>query len=235
MSVKAVFFDAGNTLIYIDPDRMLEIFREVGVEAERGDFLRAEAEARARLARKVAEGNGQTGTEAHIWQEYFVRLFQGAGVPEPLVPAVGERVKKAHRDLHLWTHVQPGTREALEELREAGYRLAVISNADGRVEGLLERTELRPFFEFVIDSHVVEVEKPDPEIFRHALERMGVEPGESVYVGDLYPVDVLGARTAGLHAVLLDPGEQGRDDVDSIASLGELPAYLDRRRERSDG
>lgn len=231
MRVSAVFFDAGNTLIYIDPDRMREIFRGVGVEADRSDFLRAESEARASLVRKMTEGNGQTGTEAHIWQEYFVSLFRAAGVPPELLHTVGERVREAHRSFHLWTHVQPGTREALGALRDAGYRLAVISNADGRVEGLLERTELRPYFEFVVDSHEVEVEKPDPAIFRHALDRMGVQPEESVYVGDLYAVDVLGARTAGLHAVLLDPAGEAPEGVERIASLAELPTLLAERWE----
>ena len=50
------------------------------------------------------------------------------------------------------------------------------------------------------------VEKPDPRIFQIALERAGLEPSEAAYVGDLYSIDVLGARAAGLHAVLMDPG-----------------------------
>lgn len=226
MSLKALLFDAGNTLIHIDPDRMLEIFRGVGVEADRDTFLWAEARARSRLVAKVAGGEGETGTEKHVWQEYFLSLFRDAGVPEKSLSAVGERVKRAHRDLHLWTRVQPGTKETLAELLDTGYRLAVISNADGRVEGVLERTGLRPYFEFVVDSHVVEVEKPDPRIFRLALERMGVAPEESLYVGDLYPVDVLGARKAGLRAVLLDPHGREPDEPDRVTSLDELPGLL---------
>ena len=227
--IRAVLFDAGNTLIYLDPDRMLEIFRAEGVESDRDRFRRAELEARGRLARRVSDG--ETGTEKHVWQEYFLNLFRGAGVPEERLPAVGSRVKEAHEDLHLWTWVEPGTEEALETLTDRGYRLGVISNADGRVEQLLVRTGLRPHFEFVVDSHVVGVEKPDPRIFRHAVELLELDPGECVYVGDLYPVDVDGARRTGLRAVHLDPGADDPprgETVPRIPSLTELPDLLTR-------
>jgi HAD superfamily hydrolase (TIGR01509 family) len=64
---------------------------------------------------------------------------------------------------------------------------------------------LRPHFHHVVDSAVVGVEKPDPRIFRHALDAVGARPERTLHVGDLYAVDVVGARAAGLHALLLDP------------------------------
>ncbi len=153
-------------------------------------------------------------------------------MPEERLPAVGERVKEVHDRSHLWTHVPEGISEALQRLGEAGYRLAVISNADGRVEGLLERAGLRGHFEFVLDSHVVGVEKPDPEIFRLGVERLGLEPRECLYVGDLYPVDVVGARRAGLRALLLDPFDRMDVPVDRIPAVTGLPGYLNRAASR---
>ena len=94
--------------------------------------------------------------------------------------------------------MQEGTSEILETLHTDGYRLAVISNADGRIQSLLERVGLLGHFEFVIDSELVGVEKPDAAIFREGCRRLDLPPGECVYVGDLYPVDYLGAREAGL-------------------------------------
>jgi putative hydrolase of the HAD superfamily len=64
---------------------------------------------------------------------------------------------------------------------------------------------LAPYFRFVLDSRVVGVEKPDPRIFQMALDRAGVAPDEAVYIGDLYSIDVVGSRAAGLDAILLDP------------------------------
>lgn len=167
-----------------------------------------------------------SGTEDHVWREYFLTLFRECGVSEADMPAVGERIKEIHDADHLWSHVEEDTAAVLDALLEAGYRLAVVSNADGRVERLLEDVGVRDRFEFVLDSHVVGVEKPDPRIFLQACERLGVEPERCLYVGDLYPVDVVGARAAGLRAVLLDPLGRLEYPVDTIRGLGELISYL---------
>lgn len=226
MDIKAIFFDAGNTLVFIDPRVVLPIFREAGADVDLARFRRAELKARAQLVSRIEEG--AFGTEAHLWREYFVRLMADCGVPEEQLASVGERLREAHGESHLWTHFDPGTVPALQRLKEAGYRLAVISNADGRVEGLMETAGIRDFFEFVLDSELEGVEKPDPEIFLRACARMGVEPGEALYVGDLYPVDVLGARKVGMHAVLLDPLGNLDYPVDRIPDVAALPGYLER-------
>ena len=81
----------------------------------------------------------------------------------------------------------------------------MVSNSDGRVAEALEAAGLRAYFDVVVDSALVGVEKPDPAIFRAALDVLGVPPEEALYVGDLYEVDVLGANAAGIPAVLLVP------------------------------
>lgn len=226
-SPKAVFFDAGNTLIFIDPAVVLPVFRAFGVEVGEDAFWEAEFHARVLLARTVEEG--ATGTEGHMWKAYFANLFRGCGICEEDLPAVGARIRKIHHGSSLWTWCSPSTGPALEALRAQGYRLAVISNADGRVEGLIRKAGIRDHFEFVLDSGLEGVEKPDPEIFLRGCRRMGIQPDESLYVGDLYPVDVLGARGAGMTALLLDP--MGRLDypVATIPDVAALPAYLNRR------
>jgi putative hydrolase of the HAD superfamily len=224
MPFDAIFFDAGNTLIFINPSAVLPIFLEIGVEADENTFWEAEFRAREGLARTVE--NGATGTEAHMWHAYFVELFRGCGIPEERLDEVGARVRELHAESHLWTYVDPATGPALEALKARGFRLAVISNADGRVEGLIRGAGLQDYFEFVMDSAVEGVEKPDPEIFLRACERMGVEPGDSLYVGDLYPVDVLGARSAGMEAILLDPMGRLEYPVGRIPNVAALPGYI---------
>lgn len=226
MPVKAIFFDAGNTLIFIDPRVVLPILGEYGAVPDEGTFREAEFQARTKLTRRVEEG--AFGTENQIWHEYFHTLFEASGVPENQLERVGERIRQVHRRTHLWSYMDPRTAPALDRLAEDGYRMAVISNADGRVEGLIEKVGIRDRFEFVMDSELEGVEKPDPEIFLRGCRRMGVLPGESLYVGDLYPVDVLGARKAGLLAVLLDPMNRLDYPVDRLPDVAALPAYMAR-------
>ncbi|MGW8265583.1 MAG: HAD family hydrolase [Longimicrobiales bacterium] len=230
MPFQAIFFDAGNTLLFVNPSEVLPIFREVGVEVSEERFWEAEFRARLGLSKRIEEG--ASGTEAHMWQVYFAELFRGCGVPEAQLRRVGERVWEVHAGSHLWTHIDAATKPALETLRARGHRLAVISNADGRVEALIRNAGIHHLFEFVIDSAVEGVEKPDPEIFLRGCRRMGVPPGECLYVGDLYPVDVLGARTAGMEALLLDPTGRLDFPVERIPNVAALPAYLLERKER---
>jgi len=229
---KAVLFDAGHTLVFIDGDRTRAAFAEEGVEVSAEGFGAAERVARTRLTGLVREGH--LGTERELWHEYFVTLFRTAGVPEDRLQAVSARIRTLHEDQHLWTGVDPRTPEALETLLDRGFRLAVISNADGRMEDALVRAGLRGHFEFVLDSEIVGISKPEAGIFHAATELLEMEPAECLYVGDLYPVDFLGARGAGMQAVLLDPHDMLDYGVDRIPTVAHLPGFLDRA-DRSRG
>lgn len=223
-ALRAILFDAGNTLVYVDPVRMRELLREQGVAIDEAAFGRAELEARRTLHDGIARG--ATGTEPELWGRYFSTLFTAAGVPDTALDAVSERVREEHRRSHLWSHTATDTRAVLDALRGKGYRLAVISNADGRVEDLLVRTGLRDRFEFVLDSALVGMEKPDPEIFLEACGRLELPPEACLYVGDLYPVDYVGATSAGLRGVLVDPLGLYDGRAPHVASLVELPDFL---------
>jgi len=109
----------------------------------------------------------------------------------------------------------------------------VVSNANGKLKVLLERLRLATRFDVMLDSAVEGVAKPDPRLFQLALERSGSRPEDTLHVGDLYHVDVEGARGAGLRAVLLDTANlYPNADCPRIRSLGELPALVERERSR---
>jgi HAD superfamily hydrolase (TIGR01509 family) len=127
----------------------------------------------------------------------------------------------------LWSAPMPRIHEALAALRALEVSLVVVSNSDGSVERGLAAVGLRQYLDAVIDSHHVGFEKPDPRIFEVALARSGALPERVVHVGDLYAADVVGARAAGLHALLLDPyGDWDGVDCERSRDVLELAGRL---------
>jgi putative hydrolase of the HAD superfamily len=203
VALRAVFLDAGNTLVGLDYDAIARCIgaecRPVTVTAVR----LAEARARVRLDPELAARSTET---PDVFARYVRHMLGELGIAwrdggERLVAAL----RTANPPLGLWSVCLPEAPGALDALRGLGLRLAVVSNSDGTVARILETLDLARRVDVVVDSAVVGFEKPDPRIFRHAAERLGVEPREAVHVGDLYSVDVLGARAAGAAAILLDP------------------------------
>jgi putative hydrolase of the HAD superfamily len=224
----AILLDAGNTLVFVDRGRVLTLLREHGADVDPSGFEALERDARLALSQRV--GEGATGDENQVWRDYFLRLIAGSGVPNDRIAEAGESIKRSHAARHLWTFVREGTHDAIAALRARGYRTAVVSNADGRVEGLLRERGLTDHLEFVLDSEVVGVQKPDRRIFDLALERLALPPERVLYVGDIYAVDVVGARGAGLEALLVDPFDAfGHiEDVPRIPHVVALPEWLAR-------
>jgi HAD superfamily hydrolase (TIGR01509 family) len=219
--VRAVLFDAGNTLLFLDYARMA-----AAVSGALG--LPLTGEALAAVAPRAARAmEGLRATDRQRADAYLEALFTQAGVPPGRMETVRECLLRLHGERHLWSSTAPGTREALARLRAARLRLGVVSNSDGRVSAALEAAGLLEFFEVVVDSTIAGVEKPDPAIFHAALEALGVAARDALYVGDLYDVDVLGARAAGLDAVLFAPDDAAAvAGCPTVGSLGALADYL---------
>lgn len=221
MSLKAVLFDAGNTLLFLDFPRLAPaVGRATGVPLTAA-ALRAQAGPAARVLER------RDGTDRERATRYLETLFRLAGVPEASLPVARDELLSLHQARHLWGAMDPGTPAALERLLAAGLRLAVISNSDGRADEGLAAAGLRDYFELVVDSALVGLEKPDPGIFALTLRQMGLAPSEALYVGDLYEVDVAGARAAGLDVILLDPlGVHAGRDVRTAASVAAVAELL---------
>ncbi len=205
MSVRAIFFDAGNTLIRMDYPVIVAELTRLGATVTLSDLERAEWRARVRLDASFAPG---ASTEHPDTGERYLRLIlDELGVRDATIQSTLSAWRRGYNaPMGFWTHMEPEADLALELARERGLRTAVISNSNGTVADILAHLGLAKDLEFIIDSSKVGVEEPDPRIFRIALERAGLQPHEAVYVGDLYSIDVVGARAAGLRAILMDPG-----------------------------
>ena len=205
MTLKAVFFDAGNTLLCLDYAAIVKALKEEGFLVSREEVWQAECRARVRLDPFLAQV--EVRESAEVFSRYMRHTWEELGIPwEEKAERVLKRLLEINRRQNLWRGgVMPGASEVLAALGEKGVLMGVISNSDGRLETILNEAGLAGHLSVIADSRVVGIEKPDPRIFHWALERTGVSPEQAAYVGDFYSLDVVPARRVGLHAILLDP------------------------------
>ncbi len=162
-------------------------------------------------------------TDHSFWWMYYSQLLSEIGLKDD---AIRDQLVAAIRKSGNWDRILPGTAEQLHEIGEH-CEIAVISNADGKIENVLQRCGIAHRFRTITDSGLVGYEKPHPEIFRQALRSMNATPEESLYVGDVYSVDYLGATGAGMQAMLMDvPGAYRDKGVPRVESLEELQVVL---------
>ncbi len=231
--LRAIFFDAGNTLIYPRTEQLAEDLTAQGYPATVEDFFAAERQGKAKLDEwlwpQIRQGEVPRTIDHYYWAEYLNALMQQIGAPENVRGELMLRMGKGFRNIKLWSRVLPETPPYLESLREEGYYLGVISNSIGTMEEQLNHLGLARYFHTVLDSAVVGVEKPHPEIFRLALHRTGAAPTEAMFVGDTYSTDMGGAQLAGLHGVLIDRVDAYPDvKFPRIVTLPQLNGILEQ-------
>jgi putative hydrolase of the HAD superfamily len=222
--VRAVIFDLGNTLMCIDHALLARTLASAGVAADESSVRRAEITTRPRIDVFLATSARREGADV---VERFARLFLDE-LRAGLSADAAARAACVAAWPALWRRVADDVRPTLAALRARGYRLAVVSNtSDGGARSRLAAASLLDALEFVVDSHELGIEKPDPRIFAHAAERLALPPSACLYVGDLFSVDVVGARGAGMHAALVDPIDVwGHVDAPRVASLADVASRL---------
>ena len=220
---EVVLFDAGGVLLDLDYAFLKRLLEARHIVTPIEALSESESIARTTIDRRVREG----GRTSEAWRDYFRILLSRVGAPPEGTEAIIDTLAEAHARVGLWTVAIEDAVATVRALKDQGYRLGVISNAEGRVERDLDGAGFAGLFETVVDSHLVGVEKPDPAIFRIAMERMSIAPETAMFLGDVPAVDVAGARAAGLTAVLLDRhGLYADVEVARLRSIAELPAWI---------
>ena len=226
--IRAISFDAGFTLLRADPPVEEVYLREFARDGARG----GRAELGAALARTWKEVrdrklldrySGPTG-ERGFWEMFVERArhhFDGGR----LSAACFDRLVEHFLRPQAWA-VYPDVIPALDALRERGIPIAIVSNWDSTLAGLLDSHGLAPRFTAVLISAVEKAGKPHPEIFRRAAERIGVAPPELLHVGDSLEEDFDAARAAGLSALLLDREDRHPEIAERVRSLDEIPSRI---------
>jgi HAD superfamily hydrolase (TIGR01549 family) len=223
-----LLLDAGGTLLFPNQCRVHDIILENGYDIPQEKL-------RSCMTQSVRYFDGLLRSDGQQHFDFLQWVLEQAGVDEQHIPALTKRLEQADALTSLWNLSYPWVRDTLASLTTQGYRMSVISNADGRVEMELGRAGFRPYFQKVFDSKVVGYAKPDVRLFQHALSTLGLRPAECLYVGDVFYVDVLGANRAGIAAIHLDPdglyeGWAGY----RIPNIAALPGFLAQHPDLTD-
>jgi putative hydrolase of the HAD superfamily len=215
---RVIFFDVGNTLLFPNRLKMLApIARDRHPTLEQWQAL--ERRTKIEFDRGMRSGRVDHG----FWWIFHTYLLDDLDEGRD---GLVQKLMRNTQDSANWDLMLPGTRAALERIRQ-NYRIAVISNADGKIENVLSRCGIADCFESITDSGIVGFEKPRAEIFEAALRTMNVPADQSLYVGDVYSVDYVGATNAGMQAILFDVAGAYRDQPEPrVEKLAQLERWL---------
>ena len=225
--LKTVFLDAGGVLLFPNWVRVSEALARQGIQVAPAALSSAEPRARKLLDNGNTIG---TTTDASRGWLFFDLILEQAGISrsEQTAAALAE-LHIYHQAHNLWEFVPEGVRPALTALRDRGLTLVVVSNANGTLRAHMDRIGLTALLDHIVDSCDEGVEKPDPRLFEIALARANARADSTIHVGDIYQVDVVGARAAGIRPVLLDEtGQHPNVDCTRVSSLRELVHWVQR-------
>jgi putative hydrolase of the HAD superfamily len=218
---RFVFFDVGNTLLFPNRDRIMDPLRKLGYFPTLDQWHAVE---RATKPQFDLAAQKNASIDHSFWWFFYTRLLDVLSIPtdDTLLTALLKNTQNSAN----WDQIRPGTCETLGRIAQ-NHGIAVISNADGKIADVLSRCGIAACFHSITDSGIVGFEKPHRAIFEAALQKMQAPPGESLYVGDVYSVDYLGAQNAGMQAVLFDVSGAYRDrNLPRVESLEELERWL---------
>jgi len=227
----AVLLDVGGVFLLPDHERIAGAF----ARAEYPVPIATLDDAHYAAAVRFGVDRDAEADWAGSWKAYLEGYADFCGVPPDLLYEVHRHLDSEFADAALWLREAPGCREGLAALAATGVRLGIVSNADGMIGERLRTREILQVgpglgveVDCVIDSGAVGVMKPDPRIFRLALDAMDVDADDAWYVGDMPGIDVVGARRAGLRPFVVDPlglhADAGYDRVESLHELARLVA-----------
>lgn len=250
LSFGALFFDLGNTLIYFEGDwsevsaeaneTLIRHLKTAGLELNFNAFL-------AEYLNRLQTYKSKRETEFIEYSTaYIIRTLLNdwgySGVPDSLIRSALKAVYGVSQG-H-W-HTEDDTHNTLRTLREQGYRLAIISNAgdDEDVQTLVDKANIRSYFEVILSSAAAGIRKPDPRIFEMvigSMNMMDIPRSRMAMIGDMLGADILGAREAGLFSVWITRRagtHANRAHIDTIkpnlviSALAELPKLLGKLNE----
>ena len=230
--IKAVFFDLYQTLVHYQPSQEeleADALKNLGIKviaaALRHPILVANEFIYQQIAKKPLSQRSREETMA-LYAEYQRVVLKAAGIAadEKIVLRLLGMMQQAKMDLVLFDDVMP----ALDALKKRGLQLGLISNIEQNMTATLDKLGLAAKLDIIVTSQDAGFTKPNPGIFQYALKKSGVKPDESVYVGDQYQVDMVGAKGAGMKGILLDRDDYYQEKIECprLKTLGDIVEFL---------
>jgi HAD superfamily hydrolase (TIGR01549 family) len=225
-SIDTICLDAGGTLVWPNWARVRDALAAEGIAVDVAALAAADPRARRSLDERYRIA---TSTDQSRAWTFFDDVLAIAGVELTTEARRAlAHVEEYQRTTNLWEYVPEFVAPTLVELRGRGYKLVVVSNANGTIRQAFRRIGLFDLVDVIVDSAEVGFEKPDRRLFDAALEIAGAEHLRALHVGDFYHIDVDGARAAGLTPVLVDEADlYPNADCHRIRSIKELPSLLE--------
>ncbi len=225
--ITYIFFDFGDTLAYSTrstEDIWTSIFKELGVEAPtREDMWRAMKEVDASHGIHIYD---YTGKAKEYWTIYDMLVFERLGLKD-IAKKGADLAYKRFRENKISAY--PDAKSTLKKLKAQGYILGIISNYTDELTYDLRAIGLDAYFEHVIISQLTGAAKPDPRIFKKAMEKAGCDPKMSIHVGNSYEADVVGAQGIGITPILVDRhGKYDSVKCHKVKALAEIPSLISK-------
>lgn len=226
-----LLFDAGGTLVFPDEEFLIAVALASGIHLTHEQLRDAYYQIIYELDQKARQ---KPPFPEDPWPDGYARtLATTLGLPNRVATRLAEEWRQRHDDRNLWTFTRPEVRETLILLKRAGYRMSVLSNSDGRTRTVFKDLRLLSFLDYIFDSKKLRAEKPQRQVFDKILSKLRLSPRDVIYIGDIYTVDVWGARAAGMGAIHLDPlGNYGDWPGIHLPSVEALPRWLECYRAR---
>jgi HAD superfamily hydrolase (TIGR01549 family) len=219
-------FDAGGTLVFPDQDFLIREAQTCGVELTHEQLYVGYYRLIHRLD---CQARAQGYFPSLPWpRRYASDLFEILDMVDASTQAIA-RAADAREQENLWSFTFAWVREMLSQLEKQGYRMSVISNSNGHTGEMFSDLGLADHFDGIFTSAKIGSEKPSPDIFEQVLHKLNLQPTDTIYIGDVFEVDVVGANRARLGAVHLDPlGLYVDRPGVHLRSVAELPNWLEQ-------
>lgn len=223
MSKRYIWFDLGYTLVYTERERWYEAFlNQQGIHRTLDEIERAYHKTDKLFMREYVGVLGQDGATFFPW--YLGVLNYQLGLSFPLHEQA-EAMSALRTEMPLDWQPYPFAARVLKQLQQQGFGIGLISNWDLTAREVLERCRLLAYFDHIIVSSEVGMEKPDKRIFEYALNAAGVNPENCCYVGDNYYDDIVGSSQVGMPALLIN--RYGRFGIEELPQARIISSVLE--------